>query len=60
MKISMPLLQDVVNYLEGRPFKEVAPMLGAIQAEYAADQKAAAEVSLPAVLTETDAKAAGV
>lgn len=44
MSISMKLLQEIVNYLEQRPFREVAVLLNGVQTEYAASQMAKPEV----------------
>lgn len=47
MLISLKLLQDIVNYLETRPFKEVAAFLAQVQAEYQTSQQLVADAPKP-------------
>lgn len=47
MLISLKLLQDIVNYLETRPFKEVAAFLAQVQAEYQTSQQPVADAPKP-------------
>lgn len=66
MQVSVDLMRTIVNYIQVKPFNEVAHIMVRIQSEYDADQKAAAEaVELSArmkeakngvVVVESDAK----
>ncbi len=64
---SANLMQAIVNYLETKPFKEVAPLINSIMQENEAAMKVAQEpmkaeaipVAATTALTEQDQKAMG-